>query len=230
MIIDVAVSSCARPDVLADSLDGFLNKIKTKDHEYRFVIVEDKVDDPRRQEEGMKFIESRKGLFNQIIYSNVKLGLENYMKPFKDIIKSKLFIHLQDDERFLVEINIDPIIRLMEKFYFEIIQIVFNKGIVSNDHQPLRTFLSYMDSDGKQKNMPLTQVDFFSCSTGIKNTSLFNNLLRHIGNKPLHEIQVLTPASRELGYKKYVLDHDKLHYLHMGNRFGYQKGSWKKEF
>ena len=52
MIIDVLLSSCARPDVLDVSVKSFLDKVKTHKHSFRWVILEDYVEDSTEGSKG----------------------------------------------------------------------------------------------------------------------------------------------------------------------------------
>ena len=64
MNLDVLLNSCARPDVLDISVRSFQKHIKTK-HKLRYVILEDKVDDEKRQRAGIKWIVKNKKFNSQ---------------------------------------------------------------------------------------------------------------------------------------------------------------------
>ena len=68
MVIDVGLSSCARVELLQDSILSFLSNVITR-HTLRWIIVEDKVDDQKRQEAGRKWIIDNFHYFDKVVYS-----------------------------------------------------------------------------------------------------------------------------------------------------------------
>ncbi len=219
MIIDVLINSCARPDILEVSIETFMKYVKSDRHEFRYVILEDVVADVERQALGRKWITDRKKLFDEIVFKETKMGPGFFFAPVVSLCKSKYFFHLEDDNQFIKEINIDPLVDILSKNdYF--VEILMSRGAVPKTTNPRNVNIS---------GVKLTEFDFFSVATGIFNTELVCKLIDSIGwDKRLHEAGILTPTSKKLGFRKFILGHNDLHYVHVGAEKGYKKGSWRK--
>jgi len=78
--------------------------------------------------------------------------------------------------------------------------------------------------------LKLIEFDLFSVATGVFNTKLVKQIIDKAGWKnQLHEAGLLTPISKKLNLKKYILEHGIQHYKHVGAEKGYRKGAWKNE-
>lgn len=219
MIIDILINSCARPDVLEESIFSFRKHIKSK-HNFRYVILEDKVENKKRQLLGRKWIEKNKNLFDEIHYSEKRMGPGFFFEPIVKLCRSKYFFHLEDDNIFLKNIFIDPIINVME-MNDNILEIILRRGKTDERNNPKNI---------KINNLELTEFDLFSVATGIFNTKLVNLVLDKTGrNIQLREVQILKPASIELSLKKYTLGYNTndIDYEHSGIKKNYRKGAWK---
>jgi len=218
MLIDVLVNSCARPELLDVSINTFRDKIISNQHDFRYVLVEDKVDDKKRQEKGAEWIEKNKHSFDEVVFLEKKAGPGFWYAPTIALCKSLYHIHLEDDNKFIKRVNIDPIIELLQ-WSPEIVEVIFSRGKLNDKLNPRSVTI------GKLR---LTEMDQYSVATGIFNTTLVKNLINTIGlDKQMHEAKTLTPTSKNFGFRKFVLGHDDKHYIHVGGEKGYRKGSWK---
>lgn len=219
MIVDVLINSCARPDVLAISVRSFQKYIKTT-HELRYIILEDKVDDERRQNKGVEWIVKNKNLFYEIHFSKKKLGPGFFFAPIVKLCKTDFFFHLEDDNEFTKDINIDPLIEVMKNNQY-IAEVVLRRGVNDRRNHPKNVII-----DG----MKFTEMDIFSVATGVFNTKNVKCIIDKAGwNRQLREVWVLGPIAHELGFKKYTwgFNKNKPQYIHAGPKKGYRKGSWK---
>jgi hypothetical protein len=219
MIIDVLINSCARPDVLENSIFSFKKYIKTI-HNFRYVILEDKVDNRERQQLGRNWINDHKYLFDEIHYSHKRMGPGFFFAPIVELCKSEYFFHLEDDNLFFKDIFIDPIIDIM-KVNNNILEVILRRGKTDKRNNPKNI---------KINDLELTEFDLFSVSTGIFNTKLVNDVLDKTGRTTqLREVHILKPASIELGVKKYTLGYNTndVDYKHVGIDKNYRKGAWK---
>jgi len=220
--LDVLINSCARPDVLEASINTFKKYIKTK-HNLRYVILEDKVEDYNRQNISKEWIEKNKNLFDEIIFSEKKLGPGFFFAPIVKLCKTDFFFHLEDDNEFIFEIDIDPIIEVMQKNSNNMVEVIFRRGKTDERNHPTNIII-----DG----LELTLFDIFSVATGLFNTNLVKKVIDKAGWKTqLREVQVLGRLSIEMNLKKYTLgfNENKPHYKHVGPSKGYRKGAWKDE-
>jgi hypothetical protein len=222
MIIDVLVSSCARPDMLETSIMSFRRHIKTEKHEYRWVIIEDKIGSRERRKEGEEWIRKHRHLFDKKIFLRRKAGVGYWWQKAIEQCESDFHIHLEDDNEFLGHIMIDPLINIMSE-KSDIIEIMFSRGLVRADNNPKRIMLS---------GVIFTENDLMSIATGVFNTKLVRILLDTVGwGEKVKEHGTLTPATKKLGFRKLVLGEngeDNIHYLHVGADLGLRKGAWKK--
>jgi hypothetical protein len=215
--IDVIINSCARPEILDVSVKTFMERVKTK-HNLRYVILEDKVLDEKRQEEGRSWIEKHADMFDKIVYAKKKMGPGFFFAPAVYLCKSKYFFHLEDDNEFIVGVDIDPLIDLLEE-HDDFVEIMMSRGKINPLNNPRRLEIG---------GIKLTESDLFSVATGVFNTELVHKLIDKVGwGEQLHEAALLKPASMELGFRKFVLGHNELHYVHVGAEKGYRKGGYK---
>lgn len=216
MEIDVLINSCARPKLLEISLFTFLKYVKTYNHEFRYVIFEDKVDDESRRIKGKKWIEDHDYLFDEVIFLKQKAGIDKFIQPIIKRCKSEVFIHIEDDNQFITDINIDSLIDFMMDNK-NIVEIIFSRGKSKHD-------LSYITLD----NIELTESGLFSVATGLFKTKQYVKIIDEIGwGNELHESALLTPVSTKLNLKRYKLGHNKQHYIHIGKDAKYRKGKYE---
>lgn len=221
MIVDVLINSCARPDILDTSIKSFRKYIKTS-HDLRYVILEDKVDSISRQKNGMKWLEKNKKLFHEIHIADKKMGPGFFFAPTVKLCKTDYFFHLEDDNEFIKEIDIDPMIEVMKNNDY-IAEIILRRGRVDKRNNP---------KDITIDGLELTEFDIFSVATGMFNTKIVKQIIDVAGWKTqLREVQVLGKISKELDFKKYTIGHDDSSpsYIHVGPSMGYRKGAWKDE-
>ncbi|RLI66680.1 MAG: hypothetical protein DRO67_00720, partial [Candidatus Asgardarchaeum californiense] len=99
------------------------------------------------------------------------------------------------------------------------VEIMLSRGIINKKNNPKKI---------KIANVKLTEFDLFSVATGVFNAFLVKTMIDKIGwDKQLHEAGVLTPMSKKLKYRKFVLGHGKKHYNHLSEKYNYRKGTWK---
>ena len=208
MVIDVLINSCARPDILEVSINSFRQRVKSDDHEFRYVIVEDRVDDKKRRTQGLDWIIGNRDIFDEIVVSSKKYGPGFFFAPAVKECMSDYFFHLEDDNEFIIDVNIDPIIELM-KNHDDVVEVMLSRGKLIRPSNNLgKTII-----DG----IELTKFDLFSVATGVFNTKLVKQMIDRIGwDQQLHEAGTLTPMSKKLKLRKFVLGHDEKHYTHVG--------------
>lgn len=218
MDIDVLINSCARPDILETSIFTFMKHIKTEKHKFRYLILEDMVDNPQRGLLGRNWIIANRDRFDEIVFATRRLGVGFWWQETVRRCGTKYHFHLEDDNEFFVDIDIDPIIDLME-LHGDIIEVILCRGIMPN----------MIKNRTKEINgVEVTELKTMSISTGLFNTQCVFQLLNHIGwENKVHEGKILYPASKALGFRRYVLGHGERHYNHLGPGKGYKKGSWK---
>jgi hypothetical protein len=181
-------------------------------------LVEDKVDNERRQKKGIEWIDRNKNLFDEIHFAEKKMGPGFFFAPAVKLCKSDYFFHLEDDNEFIVDINIDSILDVMQRNDY-IVEIMLSRGKVNKRNNPKKVIIGGLE---------LTESDLFSVATGMFNTKLVREIINKAGwENQLHEAGVLTPISKKLGLKKYVLGHNVQHYKHVGPEKGYRKGDWR---
>ncbi len=218
MKIDVIITSCARPDILDVSWSTFRDRIKTDEHEFRHVLVEDKVADEARQKEGIKWIEKHRQFFDKIVLLKERAGPGFWYAKNIEHCESKYHFHLEDDNKFIIDINIDPLIKVLQN-HDNIVNIMCSRGKINPINNPRKLIL-----DG----VKLTEFDLYSVATGLFNTKNVKMIIDKLGwNSQLHEAGTLTPTSKKLNLRKFVLGHNKKHYIHTGEIKNYRKGGWK---
>lgn len=219
MKIDVAISSCARVDILDRAVSTFLDHAKSKDG-FRLIICEDKVDDPNRQDAGRDWIINNANLFDEIVFSDNKL---TYVYCFSEIlkyIKSPYFFRLEDDVVFHEDIDVDKIIEFMDE----------NKNVAETIFMRKKHNLSNPTNIDNNTGRSMQLVGFYSIATGVFNTKWTNDIISLSGTGQCHEGSVLTPAMHKLGANSSVIyGKNTTHVVDcVGDSLGYKKGSWKK--
>ena len=219
MEIDVLINSCARTDILEISIKTFKEMISTDAHSFRYVILEDKVENVDRQAQGRKWIESNIDMFDEVVFSEKRLGPGYFFGPVVKLCKSDYFFHLEDDNAFIKKVNIDPLIDVLSANQ-DIVEILLSRGDPDSVHKLSTTIIN---------NLELTEYKIFSVATGVFNTKLVCNMIDKAGwENRLHEGALMTPISKELSYKKFLLGKSDKHYNHLSALYGYGKGGWRK--
>ena len=218
MEIDVLINSCARPDILETSIDTFMKMVKSNNHTFRYVIVEDKVDNEKRQKLGKEFIMDNSFLFDKIVFLDEKAGPGYWWAKTIKLCRSCFHIHLEDDNEFIKKINIDPIISIM-KSHNDIIEIIFSRGEIEKNLYPKETMVG---------NVALTEFESMSVASGLFNTVLVKQMANLIGwDKKMNEFSTLHPMANKLGFRRFFLGHNDKHYTHLGQKLNYRKGKWR---
>jgi hypothetical protein len=222
MDLDVLVNSCARPDTLEVSMRTFRKHIKTS-HKLRYVLLEDWIDEDRdRRQKGRKWLTKHQSWFDEIHYAKKRMGPGFFFAPTVKLCQTDFFFHLEDDNEFMFDINIDPLIKVMQN-HDDITNIVLRRAKVDKRNHPKNVVI-----DG----LKLTAFDLFSVATGVFNTKVVKRVIDECGwDRQLREAKVLGPAAKKLGFKQYTLgfDENKPHYKHVGPQKGYRKGRWIKD-
>jgi hypothetical protein len=218
MNVDVLITSCARPDVLEKTVRSFKEKIVTE-HTLRYVLVEDKVDNEKRQNNGKKWINRHKDWFDEIIFNEKRSGKGFWWQNMLKYCKTQFHIHLEDDNEFVREVNIDPVLKVMEE-NLDIVEVIFSRGRPDKRTRPRNV---------KIGDVKMIEMDTMSIASGLYNTELTKKILDKLGWETMvHEAGNLTPTSNEFGFRKFVLGKGKRHYDHIGAKLGYKKGKWKR--
>ena len=221
MIIDVVINSCARPDLLSTSLKTFKKNVTTKKHKFRYILVEDYVDDKERRLTGFNWIERHRNLFDRIYILQKKAGFGYHWQEAVKMCTTPYHIHLEDDQEFILPVNVDPLIEILDSNQ-DIIEILLRRSLNQNrkENNPVQITINGVN---------LTEVYYMSDSIGVYNTKLVRKLIDSIGwDVQLHEAAVLTPATLKLGIRKTVLGYDDIHYKHAGHKPEYRHGGWVK--
>lgn len=219
MIIDVLVNSCARPEVLDVSFHTFRKKVTSVNHTFRYILLEDYVEDETRRNAGLQWIENNKKYFDEIHLSNKKLGFWKYWSAIIKLCKSDIHIHMEDDQEFIVDVDVDPLINLVEK-ESDVASIILRRG-------PSKDIIRKSTLHGVE----VVETGFYSDSIGVFDTKWARKIIDKIGwDNDIHENGNLTPISKKLGLRKFVLGHndDMIHYVHVGGNLGYKQGKYKK--
>ena len=220
MIIDVGLSSCARVELLEDSMQSFKESVITK-HKLRWIIVEDEVDDPRRQERGRKWIVDNFHYFDKIVYSGTKLTHVFCFGEMLKHIESDYFIRWEDDFKFQRNIDIDPMFDVLEHDNENMANISFKRNYCDTSN-----FMQFID--GRTGDFRLASP-LFSIGPGVFNTKLTREIVDYSGTGECHEYGVLTPSMNKLGYKSYIWGSKEDPFLldHVGKNLGFNKGDYK---
>ena len=220
MTIDVAISSCARPDVLEPSVQSFLKHI-VSEHDFRLVLVEDQVEDAKRQAIGHAWLEANKHLFDQLVYASKRLTYVYCFSEIMHYLSSPVFFRLEDDVLFTESLHIDPLIAHLES-QPALAQLVFARN-KHNVVPPKGSVPSHVNGHELLPN------DFYSIATGLFKLDWTQRIVNHSGTGQCHESGVLTPAMRTLGAQSAVVlgTQNRQCYRHVGDDLGYVKGSWQ---
>lgn len=213
--IDILINSCARPDIMDVSLKTFRERVKTT-YPLRYVLLEDCVNDHKRQALGREWIDSQE--LDEVVYAEKKMGPGKFFAPVVALCKSDFFFHLEDDNKFVADVYLDPIIEFM-KNNDEVVEVILSRG-----NHPSKVLGKELMLD----LVPLTELKLFSVATGVFNTTMVKKIIDSLGwNIKLHEAALLTPAANTLGLKRFLLGHKEQHYIHVGEVENYRKGAWK---
>lgn len=217
--IDVAISSCARIDILDQAVNTFLMHVRSK-KKFRLIICEDKVDNVARQRAGKGWIDKHINLFDEVIYASKKL---TYVYCFSEIlkyVKSPYFFRLEDDIVFHEDIDVDKIIEFMIENNNVVSQVIFRR----KKHNLLKP-KEIVNNTGRKIQL----VDSYSIATGIFNLEWTKKIVGLSGTGQCHEALVLAPAMCSFGVKSSVIyGKNTPNALDcVGDSLGYKKGSWK---
>lgn len=205
MLIDVAISNIAQPEILEEVIESLSKKFLGGAHQFRFVLFEFRVGKNNRaqQQASYNWIKKHRALFNEIIMLNRTIEDDRWFKDMVARIKSDYFLHIEGNSPLIAPILLDVVIAIMAANFDGIPQIVFNNGEITADH-----IIDYEDVD----DLKFGELNFFSRSVGIYNTELIRNILDYIKENELSYSHVdLMKASNALGYKNYVLADRKKH-------------------
>lgn len=216
MNIDIALSSCARVEMMEDAIASFKAYVKTK-HNTRWFILEDKVDDAARAEKGRRWIENNRSMFDEVIFADTKMTLVYFWYELLKHVKSDIFIHIEDDLNFQYFCDIDPIISVVEN-HKNISSIVFLRDDAKVETMQEETI------DGHT----LINQELFSVSVGVFNTDAARKIVDYSGTNQCHEWGTLTPAKKALGYSSYIWGGKTDPYIleHIGKKKGFRKGAY----
>jgi len=225
MIIDIAISSCARPDMMEVAMNSFMDNIVTS-HKLRFVLLEDMVEDAARQEEGRKWLRKNKSMFDKIYYAKKQLTNVYALTELMQYIKSPVFFRQEDDVIYLKKIELDPLIELMLR-HDEIAQIQWKRSVANARDV-------YEGKDVVIDGIPLTSFRMYSSTTGLYNRDWTLRIMAKAKNKWSPCQKKSNPAMMKLRGDNHSLAYyfgameEMPHAMHLGKQMGYGKGKWKK--
>lgn len=212
MIVDIGINSCARPDLLKVAIGTFLKHAKSE-HQFRIVLLEDKVDDDKRQLKGRLWLEEYSCLFDEVIYSEKKL---TYVYAFSELLKylmGNVFFHLEDDVKFVRDFDFECMLSLANRSYYNPCQVILKR----ENHNRSNSVTNYKHDYFKN--------EFCSIGTGFFNLEQINKIVSDC-NGSCHETKDLTPAM--INNKFFSVVHDKYDYdyIHMGEKLNCNKGEY----
>lgn len=220
-MINVLISSCARPELLEQSFQSFNENVSTT-HRLRFFLLEDVVDDKERARKGWDWIWQHELWFDENYESKRKLGYEYAFSEIFKLAYSKnenftpYFFRLEDDVKFVKPIYLDSMIDVMEN-EDRLCQYILRR----QNHK-------IVGVDGKDDRMQSNFLynDFFSIATGLYNFHKTKQILRQ--SVRCHESSVLTPNMKREGLLSAVngKDNNDIDYIHVGEELGFDKGKY----
>lgn len=219
-MMDVAISSCGRIDVLEQTIKSFQQHIRFSGG-FRFVIVEDFLegDDQKRAPARDTWLESHATWFDVVKFNSQKASYVHAYRDVLPLLQSQLFFRLDDDTPFLEMTDIDPIVEYLNASD-DVCQVIFRRlGHRLPDQESV--------SVGEPPRQ-LTINPFYSVSTGIHKLDWARKIV-DVGKGVCHEAGVLTPIMRNLGQTSAVADGmaQQIATDDVGMRLGYIKGAWK---
>ena len=215
-MIDIVFSSCARVELLARTVRSFNEKLVCAG-EHREILVEDWVVDEGRREESREWIHAHRNLFSNVVFLGEQAGPYLQFQKAAEQADGEYLFKVDDDAEFLVPIEIDKMIEVMEDDP-QLSELILRRH-PHCEVNPRRVEIA---------GYPVTITDFFSISFGLYRMSHIRRLFDDIGwDEEAHESSVLTPAAKRLGLKCGIFGDGEVHYRHVGGELGYDKGAWK---
>lgn len=124
-MIDVLITSSSRPELLFSTVNSFLEKVKCLNHDLRFLLHEDFVNE-ERSNVAVSWAKNL-ALFSVIKKHNPFIGLGPSIGfMLQNHIKAKYMFYLQDDWVLLRELDLDLALKYMNSYKI-INQIRYNK-------------------------------------------------------------------------------------------------------
>jgi hypothetical protein len=118
--IDIIRTSTSRPEILQVTTDA-LNKHLKFSGQFRWILHEDVLDKNR-----FTNISKACKMYNVMSFNDPPVGLKESMNILLRQTKSKYVLNIEDDWRLLRDIEIDPLIEIMENNE-DINQVAFHK-------------------------------------------------------------------------------------------------------
>lgn len=218
MIIDVAINSCGRTDMLERDTLSFRDNVITK-HKLRYILLEDYIEDEKRIQKRDKWIYKNKKLFDKIIYSPKKLGVMCGLSELvENHIESDIFIRNEDDNCYIQKIEIDPLIELMLKH--DIAKIQWKRS----GHAPK----NFKGVEYIIDNIPLINIKIYGNCAGIFSRKWALKVMGLTKGKWSPPKKVAWPVLKQLGGKNYFYGKlgDLPTCVHLGKLMDYKKGGW----
>ena len=224
MIIDVAINSCGRIDVLEFSINSMLKNIVTK-HDLRLILMEDKIEDERRDNYRREWIEKNSSLFDKVYFSENKLGVNRGLTEMLKYIESDIFIRQEDDNIFIKKVDIDPIIEVMLDHEDRIAKIQWKRSI--------KNVFEFKGKECEIGGIKLISILIYGNCAGIFNKRWAEKIMSFTGGNwspPKHvALPGMIKAKGDVRSLNYYLGStmDIPTCVHLGKLMDYKKGKWK---
>jgi len=223
-MIDVAINSCGRTDVLEFSMRSFREHIKTK-RTLRYLLMEDKIDDPRQDDNRREWIEKHRDWFDEVIFSKKKLGVKYGLTALMKHVNSDIFLRQDDDNIYIKDIDVDPIIDMMRENKESIAHIQWKRSV--------KNVFEYKGRDCELGGIKLVAIRMYSNCAGIFSKEWAEKIMKLTNGCWSPPKTVSAPAMRRLKGNNYSLSYylgstfDIPNCVHLGKLMSYKKGKWK---
>ncbi|MFA5024990.1 MAG: hypothetical protein WC503_00585 [Candidatus Shapirobacteria bacterium] len=206
--IDVVRTSASRPELLKISTESIKKNLKYSG-KLRFLLHEDKLNE-KASAEVMEYAHSC-GLYDVIRQDEAPMigHKRSFLWLFSQTI-TKYVIHFEDDYELIKELDLDPIVNLMEKYPDRINQICFSKRDILPDKPGFVKHTEYFDG------IPLTTSQHWMMVPSIWRMSFAKKGIDGILNYKVHdfhwELNKLLKGRNVINNAEWVLRNTKTFY------------------
>lgn len=215
-MIDVVITSCARPEMLETTIVSFRERVKFSG-KMRIILIEDFVEDLARRVVGRSWIEKNSSLFDEIIVMKENVGPYRQFQNAASRVDAPYMFKLDDDAEFIEDIDLDAMVEIMSEDG-TLAQLILRRG----DHKEVSPVVEKIAGED------VVIHDFYSISFGLHRIMDVRGIFGEIGwDAEAHETSVLTPIAAKKGMRCGIFGTNKVHYRHIGGEMGFDKGKWK---
>jgi len=215
-MIDVVVTSCARPEMLERTVVSFKENVRFSG-DMRMILIEDFVEDDERRIAGRSWIEKNSSLFDEVVVMKENVGPYRQFQNAASRVDAPYMFKMDDDAEFIAEIDLDAMVEIMAQDG-TLAQLILRRG----EHKEVSPSVEKVGAH------EIVVHDFYSISFGIHRMIDVRRLFGKIGwDTEAHESGVLTPTARKLCMRCAIFGRNNVHYRHVGGEMGYDKGKWK---